>query len=179
VRCIGHANNDDGRCEHFFQSSMCFKCDTHNAPSARNCRKCNAILIDPAKALRNKHYNESDYKEVLGMNWAKTKQGDGVFIEYRLNSIYTANGIENQEVAKEYFKPFSSIPHEKQRWKAFVGKSINGHKFKSIAMQARTVGEIVQNKAIFDRPTHITHRVNDKGFSIINRRKFLSGREAG
>jgi DNA repair protein RadD len=178
VRCIGHANNDDGRCEHFFQSSMCFKCDTHNAPSARNCRKCNAILIDPAKALRNKHYNESDYKEVLGMNWSKTKQGDGVFIEYWLNSIYTANGIENQEVAKEYFKPFSTIPHEKQRWKAFVGKSINGHKFKSIAMQARTVGEIVQNKAIFDRPTHITHRVNDKGFSIINRRKFLSGREA-
>ena len=99
-------------------------------------------------------------------------------IEYRLNSIYTKQGIESQEVAKEYFKPFGSKPHDKQRWNAFVLQSINGQRFKNMAMQMRTVGEIVQNKAIFDRPTHITHRVNEKGFSIINRRKFLSGREA-
>ena len=179
VRCVGHADNDDGRCEHFFQASMCFKCDTENAPSARNCRKCNAILIDPAVALKNKAYTEADYKDVLEMNWSKTKGGDGICIEYRLNSIFTRNGIESQEVAKEYFKPFGDKPHDKQRWKAFIAQSINGQRFKNIAMQSRTISEIVQNKAIFDKPTHITHRVNDKGFSIINRRKFLSGREAG
>jgi hypothetical protein len=156
---------------------MCFKCDTHNAPSARNCRKCNAILIDPAKALRNTHYTELDYKEVLEVNWSKTKQGDGICIEYRLNSIYTTNGIERQEIAKDYFKPFDDKNNNKQRWKAFILQSINGQRFKNMAMQMRTIGEIVQNKAIFDRPTHITHRVNEKGFSIINRRKFLSGRE--
>ena len=179
VRCIGQADNDDGRCEHFFQSSMCFKCDTENAPSARNCRNCNAVMIDPAIALKNKAYTEADYKEVLEMNWSKTKQGDGIKIEYRLNSIFTKNGQEFQEVAKEYFKPFGDKPHDKQRWKAFISQSINGYKFKNIALQARTIGEIIKNKAIFDKPTHITHRVNDKGFSIINRRKFLSGREAG
>lgn len=178
VRCIGQADNDDGRCEHFFQASMCFKCDTENAPSARNCRKCNAILIDPAIALKNKAYTDADYKEVLEMNWSKTKGGNGICIEYRLNSIFTRNGIESQEVAKEYFKPFGDKPHDKQRWKAFIYQSINGQRFKNIALQARTVSEIVQNKAIFDKPTHITHRINEKGFSIINRRKFLSGREA-
>lgn len=178
VRCIGHANNEDGRCEHFFQSSFCFKCETYNAPSAQNCRKCGAIMIDPAHKLISKHYTEADYKEVLEMNWTKTKQGDGIKIEYRLNSIYTKNGQEFQEIAKEYFKPFGDKPHDKQRWKAFIAQSINGYRFKSIATQARTINEIVQNKAIFDKPTHITHRVNDKGFSIINRRKFLSGREA-
>lgn len=179
VRCVGQADNDDGRCEHFFQASMCFKCDTENAPSARNCRKCNAILIDPAVALKNKHYTEDDFKEVLEMNWSKTKAGDGICIEYRLNSIYTQNGIESQEVAKDYFKPFDDSNNNKQRWKAFIAQSINGQRFKNIAIQSRTVSEIVQNKAIFDKPTHITHRVNKKGFSIIAKRRFLSGREAG
>ena len=135
-------------------------------------------MIDPAIALKNKAYTEADYKEVLEMNWSKTKQSDGIKIEYRLNSIFTKNGQEFQEVAKEYFKPFGDKPHDKQRWKAFISQSINGYKFKNIALQARTISEIIKNKAIFDKPTHITHRVNDKGFSIINRRKFLSGREA-
>ena len=178
VRCIGDADNEEKRCEHFFASSMCFACDTENAPTARNCRKCNAILIDPAKALKNKAYTDADYKEVLSMNWTKTKQGDSIKIEYRLNSVYTKNGIESQEVAIEYFKPFGDKPHDKQRWKAFLCDSINGHRFRAMALQSRTIAEIIQNKAIFDKPTHITHRINDKGFSIINRRKFLSGREA-
>ena len=178
VRCIGQADNDDGRCEYFFQSSTCFKCETDNAPSSQSCRKCGAVMIDPAHKLVSKHYTEADYKEVLEMNWTKTKAGDGIKIEYRLNSIYTKNGIESQEVAIEYFKPFGDKPHDKQRWKAFLCNSINGHRFRAMALQSRTIAEIIQNKAIFDKPTHITHRINDKGFSIINRRKFLSGREA-
>jgi ribosomal protein L40E len=177
VRCIGEADNEEGRCEHFFQSSTCFKCDTDNAPSAQSCRKCGAVMIDPAHKLVSKHYTEADYKEVLEVNWTKTKAGDGIKIEYRLNSIYTKNGIESQEVANEYFKPFGDKPHDKQRWKAFVADSINGYRFRAMALQARTVSEIIQNKAMFDKPTHITHRINEKGFSIVNRRKFLSGRE--
>ena len=177
VRCIGHADNEDGRCEHFFQSSICFKCDTENAPSAQSCRKCGAVMIDPAHKLVSKHYTEADYKEVLEVNWSKTKANDGIKIEYRLNSIYTKQGIESQEVAKEYFKPFGNKLHDKQRWNAFILQSINGQRFKNMAMQMRTINEIIQNKAVFDRPTHITHRVNEKGFSIVNRRKFLSGRE--
>ena len=148
VRCIGQADNEEGRCDYFFQSSVCFKCDTENAPSARNCRSCNAVMIDPAIALKNKAYTEADYKEVLEMNWTKTKQGDGIKIEYRLNSIFTKNGQEFQEVAKEYFKPFGDKPHDKQRWKAFISQSINGYKFKNIALQARTISEIIKNKAM-------------------------------
>lgn len=178
VRCIGNADNEEGRCEHFFQSSMCFKCDTENAPTARNCRKCNAILIDPARALKNKAYTEADYKEVIEMNWQPTKTTGGIKIEYRLNSIYTKNGIESQEVAIEYFKPFGGKPHDKQRWKAFIIQSVNCHRFRGQVFRMRSVKDIIANKAIFDIPTHITHRINDKGLSIINRRKYLSGREA-
>jgi len=178
VRCVGHADNLDGRCEYFFQFSMCFSCDTQNAPSARNCRNCNAILIDPTKALKNKAYSDADYKEVVSMLWSKTKAGDGVCVTYPLNSIYTENGIEKQEVAKEYYKPFSKERHEQGRWTNFLNAHINCYRFKSNARAMRSIDQVIQSKAIFDKPTHITHRINDKGFSIVSRRKFLSGREA-
>ena len=181
VRCVGHADNDDGRCEHFFQASMCFKCDTENAPSARNCRKCNAILIDPAKALRNKPYSDAEWKEVVfgQVEFEPMKTVVGLRIIYRLNAIYTKNGIEYQEVAKDCFKPFSDKPHDKQKWEKLINDSVSTQRFKNVIRKCRTIKEIIQNKAIFDSPTHITHRVNDRGGSIVARRKFLSGREAG
>lgn len=179
VRCIGSADNDDGRCEYFFQSSMCFACNTQNAPTARNCRKCNAILIDPAKALKNKAYTDADWKQVIfgSTTWTRTKAGDGIKIQYRLNSLYTQNGIETQEVATEYFKPFSAKPYDKQRWQNFVIKSINGARFRNTIFGMRTIEQIINNKSMFDEPEYITHRINEKNFSIINRRKFRSGRE--
>ena len=178
VRCVGHADNDDGRCEHFFQSSMCFACNTDNAPSARNCRKCDAILIDPAKALKNKAYTDAEYKEVVSWDWSQTKTTNGIKIVYRLNSIYAENGIARQEVATEYFSPFGTKPHQKMLWRDFVARSINSSRFRNSIYQARVLKEVLNNKAMFDKPTHITHRINEKSLSIINRRKYLSGREA-
>jgi hypothetical protein len=44
-------------------------------------------------------------------------------------------------------------------------------------MRNQALENVIRNKAMFDCPSHITHRKNDKGFSVINRRKFRSGRE--
>jgi hypothetical protein len=45
-------------------------------------------------------------------------------------------------------------------------------------LKSKTLDAIIKAKAYFDDPTELTHRVNEKGFSIINRKKFRSGREA-
>lgn len=177
VRCIAQADTDDGRCEHFFKGSMCMKCDTMNSPTSRNCRKCDAIMIDPAKSLKNKAYTEADFKEVKSIEWTRTKADGGICITYHLNSTYMKNGIEFPEVAREFFKPGSSKPHERGKWVNFINTHVTNPSHRRMAFEMRFVGKVLKMKSIFNPVTHMTHRVNDKGFSIINRRRFLSGRE--
>ena len=179
VRCVGHGDNSEGRCDYFFKGTMCLKCDTMNAPTARNCRQCDVILIDPSKALKNKAYSDADWKEVVfgSRKFSVTKKGDGICVTYDLNSTYHKDGKEYQEAAKEYFKPFSKAPHDANKWNHFIYSHVSARRFVSQVKSARTVQEIVKNKAVFDCPTHITHRINESYISIINRRKFLSGRE--
>ena len=178
VRCIGQSETeDDGRCGHFFKFNMCFRCNTMNSPSAQNCRKCKAIMIDPAEKLKGKAYTDDDYKKVLSMEWEPAK-GKGLWVKYYLDSIYTKQGIESQEVAKEHYDPFSTEHHHKVRWNNFLESHINGTSWRFAVKKMRSIKQIIHSKAMFDIPTHITHRLNEKGISIIARRKFLSGREA-
>ena len=173
VRCIGGGLD---RCDHFFQFQECQKCGTKNAPTAQACRNCQAILIDPNKALLNKAYTDADYKPVLKTLFEPTKSGDGLKVVYQLDSIYHDKGIEKQEFATEYLKPFGQQPHEKQKWRSFVSAHVSNG-FRVQLSRMRNIQEILRSKAIFDMPCEITHRVNPKGFSIINRKKFRSGRE--
>jgi DNA repair protein RadD len=178
VRCIGESeSSEDGRCEHFFKSSMCFNCMTENSPTARNCRKCEAIMIDPASALRNKAYTDADYKPVLSMTFEKTKT-NALRVVYALDSTYTKQGIEHQEFAKELLHPFDGDSYKKRLWRKFVDDHIQGEMFRRTMLKSKTLDAIIKAKAYFDDPTELTHRVNEKGFSIINRKKFRSGREA-
>lgn len=180
VRCIGQdatGEEEDGRCGHYFKFNMCFKCDTKNSPSASSCRKCNAVLIDPAYKLKGKAYTDLDFKKVLGMEWEPSKN-KGFWITYRLESLISKNGIETQEVAKEFFDPFSNERHHKIRWSNFLDAHIAGTAWRMNVRKMRSVGEILHSKAMFDTPTHITHRLNEKSISIIAKRKFLSGRES-
>ena len=178
VRCIGQSESEeDGRCGHFFKFNMCFRCNTMNSPSAQNCRKCKAIMIDPAEKLKGKAYTDDQYKKVLSMEWEPAK-GKGLWVKYYLDSIYTKQGIESQEVAKEHYDPFSAEHHHKVRWNNFLEAHINGTSWRFAVKKMRSIQQIIHSKAMFDVPTHITHRVNEKGISIIARRKFLSGREA-
>ena len=178
VRCVGADDTEhDGRCGHFFKFSECGMCQTKNAPSAKTCRKCDAIMIDPNRDLIRKAYTDADYKPVIEMHFEANKSG-GLTVTYQLDATYHHNGIEKPEIAKEHFKVDSSEPHEKGRWYGFVKQHINGYKFQQSMMRNRQVSHIIRNKAMFDSPTDITHRKNDKGFSIINRKRFRSGREA-
>lgn len=179
VRCVGKSlHESDGRCGHFFQFSMCLKCNTMNAPSAQSCRNCGAELIDPNAKLKGTHYSDADYKPVKTMSFRKNKSGT-LTIEFELDSAITRDGVEMPEVAREHYDPCNKKDRAAMgRWWAFVRAHVNNERFQRAVMGMRTVDEIIRNKAIFDKPVYITHRMNDKGFSIVNRRRFLSGREA-
>ena len=176
VRCRGvDSSASDGRCEHYFKFTMCLACETENAPTARTCRNCDAILIDPNEALTRKAYTDAEYKPVANMRLSMSSNGD-ITVTYNLNSTYHKDGIEKPEVAKEYYKPDSREQFQKARWWKFIATHIQGNMFRRTYAKM-TVDACIKNQSMLDVPTHITHRVNDKGFSIINRKKFRSGRE--
>lgn len=178
VRCVGQSEtSEDGRCEHFFSFAMCQGCQTMNAPSAQSCRKCGAQMIDPNQKLLNKAYSDADYKPVESMDFEQNKSGT-LSVRFNLANTVEKNGIESPEVAVEYYDPTSTEKQKVGRWYAFVRAHVNCVRMQRAVMGMRSVPEIIRSKAIFDKPTHITHRVNEKGFSIVNRRRFLSGREA-
>lgn len=172
VRCIGQAQtSDDGRCEHYFMFNECGNCGAHNAPSAKTCRTCDAVMIDPNANLKNKAYTDADYKKVLNMSLTQT-QTDGIWICYELDSTYMHNGIEYPEIAKEYFNPFSAKQWERATWRKFVSEHVESDSWQRGMMAAKNFTQLKQNEMALKAPTYITHRKNDKGFSIINRKKF-------
>lgn len=177
VRCIGQDSDSmDGRCDHFFKSNMCLNCETENAPTAQNCRNCGKVMIDPNSKLVRKAYTDADYKPVRAMHYSESKNGK-LCVTYELESTYKKNGIEYPEVAKEYFGIGSDDRVQRARWFKFIEQHIQGRDFRNGMARARTVQNVIRSKAMFDTPTEITHRVNGKGFSIINRKRFKSGRE--
>lgn len=172
VRCVGQSqNSEDGRCEHYFMFSECLNCGAHNAPSAKTCRKCDAVMIDPNKNLKNKAYTEADYKKVLSMSITNADSG-GLWVNYNLDSTYMHNGIELPEIAKEYFNPFSSKQWERSTWRKFVKEHVESETWQRGIMAAKNFAQLKQNEMVLKQPTYITHRKNDKGFSIIARKKF-------
>lgn len=179
VRCCGvDSTSPDDRCEYFFKYNECKSCQSKNAPTARSCRVCEAVLIDPNAALVNKAYTDADYKIVKSMLFSETKAGK-IAIKYILDSTYFKDGEELPEFATEFFNVGTDRqPHERARWFKFIEQHINGVQFRRKAAAMRQTKDIITMKAMFDCPKEITHRKNDKGFSIISRKRFNSGREA-
>jgi len=178
VRCRGEDENvDDGRCEYFFKSRVCLKCGADNSPSARNCRKCDSVLIDPTKDLVNKAYTDADFKPVINMYLSETLAGN-LMVTYELASKIHINGIEHNEIAKESFMPTSIERFHKAKWWKFVCDHIQGQSARRIFTSSGSVKNIINNAKMLDAPEFITHRINEKGFSIVNRKKFKSGRES-
>ena len=176
-RCINEdKESEDGRCDHFFNSQLCLVCNTENSKTAQSCRKCDAILIDPNRNLVNKAYSDDDFKKVIKVEFEKSKSGQGIWVSYYLDAMIFDRGIQEQEIAKEYIEPFSKEQHKKSVFQKFVRNHIPCARFRSAFFKQRTVSEILKNKAQLSIPSHITHRVNEKGFSIISRKKFLNGR---
>lgn len=172
----------DGRCEFFWTERKCPECNTSNAANARECRKCGYQIFNPDANLRGKHYQDNDWREVVKMCMKVTRGGDGVLIEY---FIIDAEPPENSKkvdvrgqqcvVATEVFFPARKEKWMRAAWSKFVTQHL--HRSWYHRAKGKKAPEIVKMAAIFDTPTHITHRVRDDKKSIIHRKKFLSGRE--
>jgi len=156
----------DGRCGFFFTSKKCEQCGVENDATARSCRHCDAMLIDPSLNLNRKAYSENDLREVVGHQMQLTTNMNGVIIQYQL---------DNGEVATEKYFPGSDSKVAKDIfWNNFICKHVTP------AWRSKFWGKpakfVIAQKALFDWPVKITHRVNDKGDSIIARKVFSSGR---
>lgn len=171
----------DGRCEWFWQSRECPGCKTPNDTTARECRKCERVLIDPNDNLKGKHYTDDDFREVVKMSMRLTKAADGILVDYLIrdkpgeNDKTTMHNGEQLVVASEIL-----FPQRKERWARgpwfdFLKKHL--HK----SWHGRVIGKpapvIVKQQAMFDCPVAITHRRKPDGKSIIHRKRFLSGDE--
>lgn len=166
-RCIGpDATEKDGRCGFFWQSQRCPECNTENDIVARECRECGHVLKDPNANLTGKHYTDADLKPVERMNMTLTKNKKGIVVTYHL---------PDDEIATEVFYPNSDKVIARKLWYMdFVKKHL--HKSWHNRIRGKSAAAIVGMKAIFDVPTHVTHRLNEKGKSILHRKVFLSGR---
>lgn len=185
-RCIGPDslnNQPDDRCGYFWQSRKCEDqlvngllkakgCGCDNDTAARECRNCHVQLIDPNAKLTNKSYDAGDWKPVLRMNIeVDGKNQDGITVTYWLD-VFDENG--KQEIAKVNFWAIKA--GGKRTWTSnFVRRHINGYSFQQKIL-GMTPFQVLANKAMFDKPIMITHRINEKGKSIVHGLKFNSGK---
>jgi len=152
----------DNRCGFFFSSKKCETCGTLNDLVARSCRRCDAMLIDPNDKLTGKHYTDADYKPVLGFDIRLTKDTEGLLVSYQL---------PDGETAKEVFYP----RHEKKNVRdMFMAKFVKVHTkgMSTSIFYGKGAIQLMFMKEMFRAPTHITHRINEKGRSIIHRKIF-------
>ena len=170
-RCAG-IDAKGQRCEHFWVFSECKGCGTKNDRTAKDCRNCGAVMIDPNAKLLHKAYTDADFKPVKSMIATPVK-GDGVMITYNLDSTFMDNGEEKPEVALEFLNPFHIAPHVKNMWYRWLQQHAPVVSEKNRIIKNRTNAEIASAITEFaEVPTHITHRINQKGYSVINRKKF-------
>ncbi len=175
-RCSG-IDAQGQRCDHFWISRQCQNCGAHNDTTAKDCRDCGAVLIDPNAKLLNKAYTDADFKPVKSFK-ASPGKGDNIMITYQLDSTYFDDGVEKPEVAREFFSPFSPQPHIKNMWYRWLQQHAPLPDVKNKIMRPRSNAEIAAAINQFaEVPTHITHRINPKGYSVINRKKFRSADE--
>lgn len=175
-RCSG-IHGDGERCDHFWISRECKSCGAHNDTTAKECRVCHAVLIDPNTKLLNKAYTDADFKPVLRFR-ASPGKGDNIIVTYELDAEYSDDGVMKKEVAREFFSPFSTQPHIKGMWYRWLMQHAPIPDKKNRIIRPRTAAEIAAAiNECAEAPTHITHRINDKGYSVINRKKFASAGE--
>lgn len=186
-RCVGeNLLSPDKRCEWFWVSINCEECGVKNDSAARECRNCHATIKDPNEKLTGKHYTDDDWREVVSMTMRPTrpKKGakhgsQGLVVEYLVvpdgrpqerARTKTVNGQE-LEVATEIFWPQAKEKWMLAEWK---NKFLNLHLERSQhgKLKDKHPGQIAGMAELFDVPRYITHRVNDKGRSVIHRKRF-------
>ncbi|MGL4752175.1 MAG: DEAD/DEAH box helicase family protein [Aeromonadaceae bacterium] len=167
-RCI-HEDHAGNRCEYFWRSKQC-ECGTHNDIAARECRECGKMLIDPNEKLNSRAYTNSDWKPVKDMVMVPTQNG-GLCVMYHLDCT-DADG--KPEVATLYYNPFSSEQARRIYLNNFVYKHISTWPHRNQFGALKSVDAVLKMKAMLDVPQFITHRLNDKGKSIVHGMKFAT-----
>lgn len=166
----------DGRCENFFNSKECPFCGTPNSNSARECRQCEGMLVDPSKNLSARHYVDEDFRGVLDMKLALTKNAKGIVVTYIIDGPVLNEGAktvnffgESREVAVEIFHPHGAEKWMKLKWIQFVEQHTTTSARK--LLQGKSAVDIVKLSNLITKPSQITHRVNSDGKSIVYRRR--------
>lgn len=160
----------DGRCGTFWGSpKICPKCTTPNDKVARSCRRCDFMLVDPNANLTNKHYTDDDWQNVVSGSIVLSKDKKKIVAQWQLES-----GV----VAKEIYEPSAKEAWKRAKWVAFFNEHVPRAYAVSRGINNFTPAiTLAGHLAMFNRPCKITHRVNEKGFDIIHRKQFFSGRE--
>lgn len=172
-RCMGEKviNGNKERCEHFWSFIECKKetCRAKNSPGARECRKCGSQLVDPNRNLTGKHYGPDDWKPVKKMNFSRTKNGNGLVVDFELD-VEDING--RKEIAKLFFSPFSSDGAKRIWQHQVVNRLVASWPDRKKVMGFKNIEAIFEHIHLFRQPTEITHRINDKNKSVINGMNF-------
>lgn len=164
-RCIGRDRNGI-RCDHFYKFKTCPDCGEKNDIVARQCRNqaCGRQLIDPNEVLTNKHYSDAELMRVIEQKITAGDNGLLVF-EWLL-----ADGAR----PKKFFYPAGGKSVQINK-RLFYNEIIKEHCRTPAAKKlARTLSayQCVEMASIFEVPTHMSARCNDKGKWNIGRRVF-------
>lgn len=171
-RCIGPSLvSRDGRCEHFWQFQECRKCGTKNDVTAQDCRHCKAMLRDPANALLNKAYTDAELTVVHKMQLIATNNG-GLLVKYIVADPHEEKGHPTE------FYPIQSESGKRIFYNKFLKEHLNCPQWRSRA-RGMTAQALMKNGSMFDTPTHIAWRLNDKGYFVVGKKLFRSGRIEG
>lgn len=168
-RCIG-VDHKGVRCDHFWLSQDCRKCGAKNDVTARDCRVCGEQLIDPNEKLLHKAYSDSELVPLRDMQMEPTKNG-GLLVRYLLNMEEPEHGWP-----VEFYAPGGSPTAKRVWYSQFVKTHVRASAWQSKVYNMNTAG-ILKMKAMFDKPSHIAYRINEKGKFVIGRKRFKDGLE--
>ncbi len=168
-RCIG-VDSKGVRCDHFWTKQDCRKCGAPNDVTARDCRVCGEQLIDPNEKLLHKAYSDSELVPLRDMQMEPTKNG-GLLIRYLLDIDEPEHGWP-----VEFYAPGGSPTAKRVWYNQFVKTHVRTAAWQSKVYNMSTPA-ILKMKAMFDRPTHIAYRINEKGKFVIGRKRFKDGLE--
>lgn len=173
-RCVGY-DNKGNRCEFFFNYITCDDrrapngqlmskgCGVKNDPRARNCRCCGEWLNDPSESLNGTHYKDTDLIPVVGFKFGPTKAKDKLMAYYKL-----ANGKN----ARELFDIAGKEQWKRGKWNSFVKAHVKDEIKRKALSACKNIDKAMEYAEFVLAPTKVTHRVNEKGFDLINRKVF-------
>ncbi|QHJ83878.1 MAG: hypothetical protein [Caudoviricetes sp.] len=169
---------EESRCEYFFSFKKCEDraiegignitgCGAKNDPCARQCRKCGQQIFDPNAKLNERFYTDDDYVNVTRFKVEPTKSGEGLLYRY----WYEKDGKTHS--AREVFMISRKEPFIRNMWKMKgVIPHVRDPQAKGKLIHCTNVTNALSHAALIAAPVKITHRINDKGNDVINRKVF-------